>query len=131
MKTYITIVDPHIKFIQGYFTVSSMKRDRNDIQITLSKWIDKLKLISRSDNVILEDEQRLIDVVREDFVNLRSQLNDAIESDISDLEFKNISTDFLNDLVYKLIKTAKTDNVINNSELNLINALHKIANDEE
>ena len=108
-----------------------MKRDRNEIDNTLNVWLNKLKAVSRTDNVISEDEQALIDIIQEDFILLRSQLNDAVDTDLSDEEFDSIATDFLNDLVYKLIKSAKSDMVINNDELNLINALHKIANDEE
>ena len=108
-----------------------MKRDRNEIDSTLDGWINELKAVSKADNVISEDEQTLIDIIQEDFVILRSQLNEAIDSDLSNEEFDKIGTDFLNDLVYKLIKSAKSDMVINNDELNLINALHKIANDDE
>ncbi|OLS28920.1 MAG: hypothetical protein HeimC2_03580 [Candidatus Heimdallarchaeota archaeon LC_2] len=108
-----------------------MKRDRNEIDNTLNVWLNKLKAVSRTDNVISEDEQALIDIIQEDFILLRSQLNDAVDTDLSDEEFDSVATDFLNDLVYKLIKSAKSDMVINNDELNLINALHKIANDEE
>ena len=106
-----------------------MYRSLENIQQAVKLCMSELKSIALQDNVITDDEKAILDKIEFDFSNLENQIIQVLESDLSEDEFQDLITDFLEDVVSNVTHLAMSDETITDDEQNLIDRIKKFVED--
>ena len=103
-----------------------MIRSKEEIEKAIQNLMEELIDTAKADNVISDDELAIINKIQDDLMNMQRQIFQVLESDLDDLEFRNLVSDFLEDTIKNAKSVAYDDNILTTDELFLLDKLEEI-----
>lgn len=104
-----------------------MYRDRDEIKRNLQDFFTSLVALANEDDVITEEEQNVLDKIKEGIDDLEEQLFQVLESNLSIAEIKDIERQILQDIVHNTMNVIEEDGVVSKDESVLLTQLEKFA----
>lgn len=100
----------------------------DDINIMTSRILDNLVTIALQDNIVTDDEEAIIESVRQGLWDLEEEIKASI--DLPAHEFKRKIREIFNSVLKEVIQTARLDGSITSDERDLISSIRKFMTEE-